>query len=224
MTLLQIRDMVKQYLDDPSSVLFTEAQYNAHINESYRSCFAFLNKVKSTFGRKDATGTLSAGTSTLAFPTDFLSVYKFGTRDAVGDEYNWMEYVDYEKYGEPSTDDETGEPVKFTIDFLNSRFTIYPTTDQAYLYKLIYRRKLIATDEMSADGNTPSLIPLDYHRWIVYETVLDALPTDDRKFNDVKNLQEKLEQRIKTELTMMQQVSPEYLRGWNGRNIIQNGQ
>lgn len=223
MNLSDIRGLVKKYMDDPNEKLFTESGYNTLINESYRACFAFLNKQHSSFGRKTATGTIASGATYISMPSDFLSVYKLGLRSATGEDYSWMTFVDYEKDGDPYNDGETGEPDYACIDFQNSRFDIYPTSDGTYLYKLIYRKKLIATDEMATDAATPSLIPLDYHRWIVYETVIDALPTDDRRFAEVEKLQQKLESRIKSDFAMIQQASPNYVKGWMERDVYIDG-
>jgi len=231
MTLATLRGYVEEYLDQSDTdAFFYQTTIKQLLNEAYRACYSLIGRISPEYVMKEDTGTITSGATSLTLPSDFMGVYILEIRESTGDKYKRLKYYDYQRYGDKYTGDDTGYPYDFYIDKYNGNNEIkfLRATDQAYLYSLKYKTKLVTSDLLSADGDSPDLIPEDYQMWLVYYAAIKYLPKDhDQSRANIIQMLNKLltlvEVRMAQDFSSLQMTTPRYLSGWREGSTSDNG-
>lgn len=183
MTVAQLRNLARFWLDDVNGGYFTDAQMLVLLNNAQRECQKLLLQAGEDFYTVCATALTTTGQQNYALPDDFVKLMRIerlisGTGDSAF----------YERLY-PITRNEqdvtlyynNGAPNNFIIN--KDTFSLLPVPDQAYTLHLWYAYRV---EDMVNDNDEPD-VPEDYQEYIAIMAARDGFLRDGRTLQPIES-------------------------------------
>jgi len=187
MTLSEIRELARIWLDDTEGGYFTDAIMNRFINQAQREAQKKIIQAGESFYTKCVETTTVANQRDYAIPSDFMKLLRLerildGSGDTASTQRLWpltRNEIDVADFNSQASD--TGESFNYVLN--QSTFSLYPVPNGAVTLRLWY---VYRVTDMSADGDTPD-VPEDYHEYIAILAARDGFLRDGRSMGPVEN-------------------------------------
>ncbi len=178
MTLLQMRTLVWNYLDDASGGYFDASFINDAINRGCRETQKQLIMAGEMYYLKmpPAETQTVINQATYVLPDDFLKLHRMVyvvSGQGINEYVNSLSFITLNQQDLIGTT-ATGTPVCFNIQ--GDKITLYPTPDKATTLRLWYSYRI---PDMTSDSDSPD-VPEDYQDYACILAAMDGFIKDDR--------------------------------------------
>ncbi len=178
MTLLQMRQLVWNWLDDSTGGYFDQTFINDAINRGCRETQKQLIMAGEMYYLKmpPAETQTVVNQGTYVLPPDFLKLHRMVyvvSGQGINEYVNSLSFITLNQQDLIGTTT-TGTPVCFNIQ--GNKITLYPTPDKATTLRLWYSYRIT---DMVSDSDTPD-VPEDYQEYACILAAMDGFIKDDR--------------------------------------------
>ncbi len=175
MTLLTLRTLVSQWVDDPQNGYFTVPTLNLFLNNAQREVQKLLIQAEDSYYTKLVTTSTIQNQQDYALPDDMLKLTRLevvASGSGATADRRLLQNITINQQGMIGA--QTGIP--FCYYWQKSRLSLLPVPDQAYPLNLYYDY-LVA--DMVADVDVPD-VPQDFQEYIAVLAAFDCFIKDDR--------------------------------------------
>lgn len=189
-TLLELRNKVRDYIDEKDVARWTDEEIDGYINLAYKELVNEISDARTGYYEKTGTVTTVANNKIAVLPNDFA-----GTITALQDEDNQpIVYRDRRTFNLKGVL-EYGTPTNYSF-FGGSSIWLYKTPDAIYNFSIDY--EYMPPDlEDSADE---IVFPFGQERLIMWQTVIDCKLKDHQELRQLSVLLEKKKLKMLTGL------------------------
>ncbi len=175
MTLLTLRTLVSQWVDDPQNGYFTVPTLNLFLNNAQREVQKLLIQAEDSYYTKLVTTSTIQNQQDYALPDDMLKLTRLevvASGSGITADRRLLQNITINQQG--MVGPQSGLPVCYY--WQKSRLSLLPVPDQAYPLNLYYDY-LVA--DMVMDSDVPD-VPQDFQEYIAVLAAFDCFIKDDR--------------------------------------------
>lgn len=183
MTLADLRNLSRFWLDDVNGGYFTDAQMLVLLNNAQREAQKLLLQAGEDFYTECVVTSTVTGQAEYALPDDYIKLFRLerllsGTG---GSAYYQRLFPITRNEQDNVSYYNNGAPFNYIIN--KETFTLIPTPDQAYTLHMWYARHV---DNMVADIDTPD-VPTIYQEYIAILAARDGFLRDGRSMSPIES-------------------------------------
>lgn len=183
MTVAELRNLARFWLDDVNGGYFTDAQMLVLLNNAQRECQKLLLQAGEDFYTICSTAEATMSQQNYALPTDFVKLMRLerlvsGTGDTA---YYERLYPMTRNEQDLLLYNTSGAPNNFVIN--KTTFSLFPVPDTEYTLHLWYAYRVV---DMVSDNEEPD-VPEDYHEYIAIMAARDGFLRDGRTLNPIES-------------------------------------
>lgn len=183
MTLSELRNLSRFWLDDVLGGYFTDAQMNILLNNAQRECQKQLLQSAEDFYTVCVTAVTVANQANYALPSDFIKCMRLERLvSGSGDSATYQRLFPITRNEQDVlVEISTGAPYNYIIN--QSTFTLLPVPDDVYTLHLWYAYRVA---DMSGDSDEPD-VPKDYHEYLAILAARDGFLRDGRTLAPIES-------------------------------------
>lgn len=192
MTLLSLRTLVSQWVDDPQNGYFTVATLNIFLNNAQKEVQKLLIQANETYYTKYVTTNTVQNQQDYVIPSDLLNIERLeivASGTGINADKRFLQKITLNQQSLNGL--QAGLPSSYYMK--KNRVSLLPVPDNIYVLNLYY--DYLLTD-MILDADVPD-VPEDFHEYIAVLAAFDCFIKDDRIPANIVTKQQYYEKLLK---------------------------